>query len=474
MDDPSTNRKTTMENQSPIDPFADLRDKRMGELDQEQKDRAYEKWAREQIGHGWPLKDVLEAMFRVIDRLREQKPSKMPIPPAGADALDVAHAEGWNAACDAFFGGKPAPEPLVVTVQPIAHQGSISALLCNVSAVHEALYDSGKRRTSFDNVADVLDAVDRLLRAAPEAPAQAPIDMILYCPNCGEQHIDAPEHPNGPSQFSRVGDPVWTNRPHRSHLCHQCGIIWRPADVPTNGVADIKTKGKDDTWVVYAGEIQAAEVEGTGSPTLAERGETLGAPHPDWPEWCVRFRERLAYQQGIADARHQLREAQQTPAAVQQRVVLARAMADKLMGWRLPQNFYPDGYITFDRESASKQTASWPTGTNLFMHEQAVQMLLDIMPDTLFAAAPEAPAQAWAGDPSTQDYSSTQAEAPAQAVDAAIVDSLLPECYDIINSMLATNGSLYPKDLNNRARKLLPSKYEQSFGHDRGAKKGGA
>lgn len=63
-------------------------------------------------------------------------------------------------------------------------------------------------------------------------------------------------------------------------------------------------------------------------------------------------------------------------------------------------------------------------------------------------------------------------ERKPQAVDAAIVDSLLPECYDIINSMLATNGSLYPKDLNNRARKLLPSKYEQSFGHDRGAKKG--
>lgn len=61
----------------------------------------------------------------------------------------------------------------------------------------------------------------------------------------------------------------------------------------------------------------------------------------------------------------------------------------------------------------------------------------------------------------------------AHAVDSAIVGTVLPEAYDIINAMLAANGPLYPKDLSNRARKLLPSKYEQSFGHDRGAKKGG-
>lgn len=64
-----------------------------------------------------------------------------------------------------------------------------------------------------------------------------PIDMVLYCPACGTQHIDAP-------------DDVWTNPPHRSHLCHnpKCGTVWRPADVPTNGVAHIFTKGKDDVW----------------------------------------------------------------------------------------------------------------------------------------------------------------------------------------------------------------------------------
>lgn len=70
-----------------------------------------------------------------------------------------------------------------------------------------------------------------------------PIDMILYCPNCGEQHIDREEIPEPHMMGKR-----WTNPPHRSHLCHECGCVWRPADVPTNGVASIQTEGKADTW----------------------------------------------------------------------------------------------------------------------------------------------------------------------------------------------------------------------------------
>lgn len=90
--------------------------------------------------------------------------------------------------------------------------------------------------------------------SAPLEPA--PIDMILYCPNCGVQHIDGYEA--APGHFSPSKD--WTNPPHRSHLCHNpdCRTIWRPADVPTNGVLGIKTEGKADTWVVYPEEIDAA------------------------------------------------------------------------------------------------------------------------------------------------------------------------------------------------------------------------
>ncbi len=73
----------------------------------------------------------------------------------------------------------------------------------------------------------------------------APIDMVLHCPACGKQHIDAPDTNYDPHY---EGCMIWENPPHRSHLCHGCGCIWRPADVPTNGVAAVQTRGKADTW----------------------------------------------------------------------------------------------------------------------------------------------------------------------------------------------------------------------------------
>lgn len=76
-----------------------------------------------------------------------------------------------------------------------------------------------------------------------------PIDMILHCPRCGKQHIDAPEdgHHEGQDAQSGAWSPGWSNPPHRSHLC-DCGCVWRPADVETNGVQCIKTAGKEDNW----------------------------------------------------------------------------------------------------------------------------------------------------------------------------------------------------------------------------------
>ena len=98
-----------------------------------------------------------------------------------------------------------------------------------------------------------------------------PIDMVLHCPACGQQHIDAPEPEcgafnagalvagtyccrrplghDGPHHHAPPEDQeAWTNPPHKSHKCHACGTIWRPADVATNGVQSILTRGKADTW----------------------------------------------------------------------------------------------------------------------------------------------------------------------------------------------------------------------------------
>lgn len=64
-----------------------------------------------------------------------------------------------------------------------------------------------------------------------------PLPLLLFCPMCGDQHVDTPDPANG-----------WDNPPHRSHLCGGCGCVWRPADVPTVGVSAIETYGKADTW----------------------------------------------------------------------------------------------------------------------------------------------------------------------------------------------------------------------------------
>jgi hypothetical protein len=93
-----------------------------------------------------------------------------------------------------------------------------------------------------------------------QAALARPIDMVLFCPDCGLQHIDAPEPimmapPGFEHAYTALGATIvgemnpgrWRNPPHRSHLCVGCGHIWRPADVPTNGVAAVKTQGMADS-----------------------------------------------------------------------------------------------------------------------------------------------------------------------------------------------------------------------------------
>lgn len=104
-----------------------------------------------------------------------------------------------------------------------------------------------------------------------------PIRMILFCPSCGVQHVDAPA-------------PPWTNPPHRSHLCAGCGHIWRPADVETAGVAEIATKGQDDSRPIR----RLIEERGTGRTTKQMREAPAGAvfvwnnDHLEYPRHVAR------------------------------------------------------------------------------------------------------------------------------------------------------------------------------------------
>lgn len=48
-----------------------------------------------------------------------------------------------------------------------------------------------------------------------------PLPMLLWCPMCGQRHIDSGE---------------FEAKLHHTHACQRCGLAWRPAVVPTVGV----------------------------------------------------------------------------------------------------------------------------------------------------------------------------------------------------------------------------------------------
>lgn len=52
-------------------------------------------------------------------------------------------------------------------------------------------------------------------------PKPEPILMLLWCPECGERHID---------------EGAFATKEHHTHACQHCGHCWRPAVVPTTGV----------------------------------------------------------------------------------------------------------------------------------------------------------------------------------------------------------------------------------------------
>ena len=83
------------------------------------------------------------------------------------------------------------------------------------------------------------------------------IAMLLFCPRCDRQHVDAPEPEKG-----------WDNPPHRSHQCKACRYVWRPADVATTGVRTLQTKGDADLpanpWV--AKTTQRPKITGGAQP----------------------------------------------------------------------------------------------------------------------------------------------------------------------------------------------------------------
>lgn len=69
-----------------------------------------------------------------------------------------------------------------------------------------------------------------------------------------------------------------------------------------------------------------------------------------------------------------------------------KRMVDRFLGWRLPEDFNPDGGITFKRDytSAGYPMKNEPTGTNLFDATQAEAMIRYMLDDRESAPSPAA------------------------------------------------------------------------------------
>lgn len=53
-------------------------------------------------------------------------PTKIEIPPPGAELTDVCYAEGWNQCCETFFGNLPPQEPVVIEITHTEAPGKVT------------------------------------------------------------------------------------------------------------------------------------------------------------------------------------------------------------------------------------------------------------------------------------------------------------------------------------------------------------
>ena len=130
---------------------------------------------------------------------------------------------------------------------------------CSYQVLAQAATQSDWIPPEYSSNEWLADCTHFLRHGHPKPAAQLegqPIDMVLHCPVCHTQHVDVPVtdheytaqlHESSWWELGGEKPERWMNPPHKSHLCHNCGHIWRPADVPTNGVLFVQTKGTKDS-----------------------------------------------------------------------------------------------------------------------------------------------------------------------------------------------------------------------------------
>ena len=99
-----------------------------------------------------------------------------------------------------------------ITCHELMHESTTGV----ISRLEEHLtFREDRRRREQEQLSEAFD-IGQL-----RAKLAEPMPMRLHCPTCHLLHVD-------------VGE--FATKPHRDHVCQSCGMVWRPALVPTVGV----------------------------------------------------------------------------------------------------------------------------------------------------------------------------------------------------------------------------------------------
>lgn len=92
--------------------------------------------------------------------------------------------------------------------------------------------------------------------------APQPIPLLLHCPQCNERHLD---------------EGIWSDKPHHTHACQECGHVWRPALAFTVGVRFLPGFKNEPSRVQHP-VVEGAEGLGSNPDRQRQRWRQTNCP----------------------------------------------------------------------------------------------------------------------------------------------------------------------------------------------------
>jgi hypothetical protein len=160
-------------------------------------------------GEGWKQLPYFDA--------QHQAPPGVPTTPESPTPSDLTNALAW---VTRVYDRIAKEAPAAGSASDRA-DGYLNMLGMAIEALEKAVASSTWLRAGEKQVGDYLVPIDYPV-PPPKNEESAPVPMYLTCPKCNERHLD-------------VG--LFATKVHHTHTCQKCGLTWRPAVVPTVGVA---------------------------------------------------------------------------------------------------------------------------------------------------------------------------------------------------------------------------------------------